>query len=379
MFALHLLPSGIFYPHVTNILGPGVALNMTALLKELEMLRQRGVPEPILRISDRAQVVLPYHVLLDEYEEARRGDRQFGSTKQGMAPFYADKYLKLGVQVADLFDETRLRSQLDESLAVKNVLFKELYHQPMLSTDDLAPHLLEAGQRIRAYVEDTVYVLQEAWRSGQRILLEGQLGALRDPDHGIHPYPTSSSPLAGFASVGAGIPPYAITTIVAVAKAYSTCVGAGPFVTELQGAAADELRRRGGADGEFGATTGRPRRVGYFDAVATRYGCMVQGATDVALTLVDVLGYLDEIPVCTAYDIEGDITTRFPSPGKLERAKPVWERLRGWKCDISGARTLEDLPPNARAYIDRIQTLLDIPISWVSVGPKREQMIVRHP
>lgn len=379
MFVLHLLPSGVFYPHVTNILGPGVALNVKALLKELDMLRQRGVPEPILCISDRAQIVLPYHILFDEYEEARRGSRQFGSTKQGIAPFYADKYLKLGVQVADLFDEYRLRAQLNESLVVKNVLLKELYHQPILSADDLVPQLLQEAQRIQAYVDDTVYALHEAWRSNKRILLEGQLGALRDPDHGIHPYPTSSSPLAGFASVGAGIPPYAITTIVAVVKAYSTCVGAGPFVTELQGAEADELRRRGGADGEYGATTGRPRRVGYFDAVATRYGCMVQGATEVALTLVDVLGYLDEIPVCTAYDVDGEIVTRFPRPGELERAKPVFEQMQGWKCDISGARTVGDLPPSARAYIDKIEALLGIPITLISVGPKREEMIVRQP
>lgn len=376
-FVLHLLPSGVFYPNVINVLGPGVAVNIPALLEELETLTQRGVPEPTLRISDRAQVVLPYHILLDEYEEERLGDQKFGSTKRGIAPFYADKYSKVGVQVADLFDEDRLRARLQSSLAVKNVLFEHLYHKPVLDVDDIAPTLLQDGQRIKPFVCDTVTLLHEALKAGKQILVEGQLGALRDPDHGIYPYPTSSSPLAGFASVGAGIPPHAINRIVAVTKAYSSCVGAGPFVTELLGPEGDELRLRGGDDGEFGATTGRPRRMGWFDAVATRYGCRVQGATEVALTVLDALGYLDEVSICVAYDVDGEIIENFPNPAQLDRARPVLEKLSGWGYDVSEIRTFQDLPQSAQAYVLRIEELIGVPIKWVSGGPQREAMIVR--
>ena len=376
-FALHLLPSGVFYPKVVNVLGPGVALNIPAFLKEREELLARGVPEPKLCVSDRAQVVLPYHILLDEYEEERLGARKFGSTKSGIAPFYADKYLKLGVQVADLFDEARLRARLQSSLEIKNVLLKHLYHKPPLDPEQLVPELLAQGERIRPFVCDTVRLLQEALADGKRVLLEGQLGALRDPDHGIYPYPTSSSPLAGFAAVGAGLPPHAIQRIVAVVKAYSTCVGAGPFVTELHGHEAEELRARGGSAGEYGATTGRPRRVGWFDAVATRYGCRVQGATEVALTNLDVLGYLDEIPICVAYEIEGEETREFPVPAKLDQARPVYERLKGWKREISGAKEFTDLPEEAQAYVERLEELIGVPIRLISVGPRREQLIVR--
>jgi adenylosuccinate synthase len=376
-FVLHLLPSGVFYPHVVNVLGPGVAVNISAFLEEIETLTRRGVPQPTLRISDRAQVILPFHLLLDEYEEERLDDLKFGSTKQGISPFYADKYAKLGVQVADLYDEERLLARLKASLSIKNVLFEHLYHKPALDVEDVASALLQDGQRIRPFVCDTLPLLHGALAEGKRILVEGQLGALRDPDHGIYPYPTSSSTLAGFASVGAGIPPYAITRVVAVAKAYSSCVGAGPFVTELFGPEGDELRRRGGDAGEFGATTGRPRRMGWFDAVATRYGCQVQGATEVALTLLDVLGYLDEIPVCVAYDVGGERVESFPNPAQLERARPVFEAMPGWKCSISNAETFRDLPPNAQAYVYRVEELLGVPIKWVSVGPRREAMIVR--
>jgi adenylosuccinate synthase len=376
-FVLHLLPSGVFYPNVVNVLGPGVAVNIPALLEELENLVQRGVPRPGVRISDRAQVVLPYHILLDEYKEERLADRKFGSTKRGIAPFYADKYQKVGVQVADLFDEDRLRTRLESSLAIKNVLFEHLYHKPTLHVDDIASALLQDGQRIKPLVCDTTSLLHEALTEGKQILVEGQLGALRDPDHGIYPYPTSSSPLAGFASVGAGVPPYAITRIVAVTKAYSSCVGAGPFVTELFGPEGDELRLRGADDGEFGATTGRPRRVGWFDGVATRYGCRVQGATEVALTVLDALEYLDEIPICVAYDLDGEIIEHFPNPAQLDRARPVLEKLPGWRCDVSEIRTFQDLPQNAQAYVLRIEELIGVPIKWVSVGPQREAMIVR--
>jgi len=376
-FALHLLPSGVFYPHIVNVLGPGVALNIAALLKERNSLIERGVPEPNLRISDRSQVILPFHLLLDEYEEERLSDLKFGSTKQGIAPFYADKYLKIGVQVADLYDEGRLLARLQASLASKNVLFEHLYHKPRLDAEEIAADLLRDGERIKPFVCDTTTLLHGALEKGQTILVEGQLGALRDPDHGIYPYPTSSSTLAGFATVGAGVPAHALKRVVAVTKAYSSCVGAGPFVTELFGSEGEELRRRGGDAGEYGATTGRPRRVGWFDAVATRYGCRVQGATEVSLSNLDVLGYLDEIPICVAYEVNGEITQNFPNPVELDRAKGVFEKLPGWKEDITGVRHFADLPPNAQAYVNKVEELTQFPIKWISVGPRREAMIAR--
>ena len=374
-FALHLLPSGVFYPHTTNILGPGIALNISSFLSELDELIARGVPKPSLYISERTQVVLPYHLLLDEYEEERLGDRKYGSTKSGIAPFYSDKYLKIGVQVADLFDEGRLRDRVERSLTAKNLLFEHLYQKPIMSLEQIVPDLMAAGDKIKPYVCDTSTLLYNALKDEKEILVEGQLGALRDPDHGIYPYPTSSSTLAGFASVGSGIPPHAITQVVAVTKAYSSCVGAGPFVSEIFDREAEDLRERGGDAGEYGATTGRPRRMGWFDAVATRYGCRMQGATAVALTVLDVLGYLDEIPVCTAYEIDGEKTHRFPVPALLDRATPVLEMMPGWQRDISSVRRFSDLPTNAQNYVKQIEDWLEVPVKWVSVGPRREDII----
>ncbi len=376
-FALHLLPSGVFHEGVVNVLGPGVAVDIPVVLGELEHLQERGIARPDVRISDRAQIVLPYHRLLDVCEEERLGAHQFGSTRAGIAPFYADKYLKLGVQIADLADEDRLRTRLTHSLSIKNPLLEHVYGRAALSVDELLPQLLDAGERIAPYTCDALSLMEKAIAEDRHILLEGQLGALRDPDHGIYPYPTSSSPLAGFATVGAGIPARAIGSVIAVAKAYSSCVGAGPFVTELRDAKARELRRRGGSDGEYGATTGRPRRVGWFDAVATRYGCRVQGATEVALTLLDVLGYLDEIPICTAYELDGETTAQFPTTGKLERAKPVWQTTPGWRCDLSKVRTYADLPSNARLYVETIERLVHLPVKRISVGPRREQILIK--
>lgn len=376
-FALHLLPSGVFYPRVVNVIGPGVALNLRAFCEEVQALVDRGVPAPQFKISNRAQVLLPYHQLLDGYEEERLGARQFGSTKQGIAPFYADKYLKLGVQVADLYDLPRLQERIEQALAAKNVLFSHLYQKPTITVDAIIAKIQPDAAAIAPYVCDTLPLLHEGLTAGKQLLLEGQLGALRDPDHGIYPYPTSSSPLAGFASVGAGIPPHQITRIIAVTKAYSSCVGAGPFVTELHGAEAEALRQRGGSAGEYGATTGRPRRVGWFDAVATRYGCQVQGATEVALTNLDVLGYLDEIPVCTAYRIDGETTTHFPTTGPLERAQPVLTTVPGWRCDISAVRSFQDLPTNAQRYVEQLEQLIGMTINWISVGPQRTAMIAR--
>ncbi len=374
-FALHLLPSGIFYSNVTNILGTGVALDINAFLKEREEVLSRGVPEAPLRISNRAQIVLPYHILFDEYEEERLGKHKFGSTKAGIAPFYADKYMKIGVQASDLFYKDRLTERINVSLMKKNTLLEHLYGKPTIKTEELVGDLMDAGKMIEPFLCDTAKLLQEGIAEGKNVLLEGQLGALRDPDHGIYPYPTSSSPLAGFASVGAGIPPHSISRIIAVTKAYSSCVGAGPFVSEIQGAAGDELRERGGDSGEYGATTGRPRRMGWFDVVATRYGCKIQGATEAALSLLDVLGYLEEIPVCVAYEIDGKTTEDFPVPALLDRAVPVLESLPGWKKDISHIRRFADMPVEAQNYVRYIEKKIKTPVKWISVGPKREAMI----
>jgi len=376
-FALHLLPSGVFHPEVVNVLGPGVALDVRAFLAERETLIARGVPEPKLRVSDRAQVVMPYHVLFDRLEEERLGHAQFGSTQSGIAPFYADKYVKLGVQVADLYHERRLRERIERSLEMRNVVIEHLYGKPRIAVDPLVTDLLDAGRQVRPFVCDTTVLLQEAVSQGRRILLEGQLGALRDPDHGIYPYSTSSSPLAGFAAVGAGLPPFVIQSIAAVTKAYSTCVGAGPFVTELFGEEGDTLRKRGGDAGEYGATTGRPRRVGWFDAVATRYGCRIQGATEVALGCLDVLGCLDEIPICTAYEFDGKSTAEFPVTALLACAKPIYETAPGWKRDISTARSWDALPSEAQRYVERIEALIGVPIRLISVGAHRDAVIRR--
>ena len=377
-FALHLLPSGVFYPHTVNVLGPGVAVNMTRFLEEYNDLVSCGVPPPEIRISDRAQVVMPYHIRMNEYEEERLGNRAFDSTKQGIAPFYADKYLKIGVQVADLFRPDRLKDRMEQALTDKNILFEHLYNKPQVSVDVIMTDLLEEAKRIKPFVCDTFTLLYHALAAGKHILMEGQLGALRDPDHGIYPYPTSSSPLAGFASVGAGVPPYAINQIVAVAKAYATCVGAGPFVTELDGDVAQELRERGGDRGEYGATTGRPRRVGWFDVVATRYGCRVQGATDVALTNLDVLGYLEEIPVCIAYETDEGRTESFPVTSVLEQVRPVLTTLPGWQSDIAGILSFHDLPAHAQNYVLQLEAWIGIPITRISVGPERDAIILRE-
>ncbi len=377
-FGLHMLPSGVFYPNVTNVIGPGAALDAEMLLRELEDLAARGVPTPKLRISERAQLVLPVHRLFDQLEEERLGERGFGSTKQGIAPFYADKYAKLGIQVADCFDVDRLTERLKQSLAAKNVLLEQLYGHKPQDARAMAMYMHELAERLSPYLCDSTALLQDAYANGERILVEGQLGALRDPDHGIYPYSTSSSTLAGFAPVGAGLPAYAITEVMAVVKAYSSCVGAGPFVSELEGVEADELRQRGGDAGEYGVLTGRPRRVGWFDVVATRYGCMLQGATTAALTNLDVLGYLEEIPICVGYELaDGTVTDRFPVTAKLTDAKPVIVMLKGWQCDITQARTMEELPAEARDYVAYVEQAIGVSIGTVSVGPRREQVISR--
>jgi adenylosuccinate synthase len=376
-FALHLLPSGVFYPGVINILGPGVAVNVTAFLSEMEKLLARDVPRPDVRVSERAQVLLPHHILFDSLEEERLGKESFGSTKSGIAPFYADKSLKLGLQVNEMFDESLMRARLAKALVQKNVVLEKLYGKPPLAVEEIVAQIVATRDAIAPYVADTTTLLLDGVEAGKTILLEGQLGTLRDPDHGIYPYPTSSSPLAGFGAVGAGLPPWAITRVVAVTKAYSSCVGAGPFVTELHGEEEETLRRRGGDAGEYGATTGRPRRVGWFDCVATSYGCRVQGATEAAITNLDVLGYKDTIPVCTEYVINGKTTAAFPVSRMLDKASAVYVELPGWKTDITEVRKFEDLPPHAREYVLFIEKRIHTPITWISVGPRREQIIKR--
>ena len=379
-FSLHLLPSGVFYPHTMNIIGNGVALNVESLMRELRSLEDGGVPMPKLMISERAQILMPYHVLFDAYEEERLGGKAFGSTKSGIAPFYSDKYAKNGIQVADLAAPERLHSRLEYICQLKNVMLEHLYHKPLLDVELLYDQLMSYRDSIWPYVGDTVTYLHNAIRDGKTVLLEGQLGSMKDPDLGIYPFTTSSHTVAGFGCVGACVPPHTLQDVLCVTKAYSSSVGshAEPFVCELTGEAGEELRRRGGDAGEYGATTGRPRRVGWFDAVATRYGCAVQGATQVALTCLDVLGYLDEIKVVTAYEIDGELTDVFPVPARLERAKPVFTTLPGWKCDIRGCTDYSVLPAEAKGYVDFLEAQIGVPITMVSTGPKRHEITRRR-
>ncbi len=377
-FALHTLPSGVFYNHTTSVIGNGVALNIPILMKEIKSITDRNVPMPKILVSDRAQMVMPYHILFDQYEEERLGGKSFGSTKSGIAPFYSDKYAKIGFQVSELFDEELLQEKVQRVSEMKNVILEHLYHKPMIDPAELLNTLHEYRDMIAPFVCDVSAFLDKALKEGKTILLEGQLGTMKDPDHGIYPMVTSSSTLAAYGAIGAGIPPYEIKQIVAVSKAYSSSVGAGAFVSEIFGDEADELRRRGGDGGEFGATTGRPRRMGWFDCVATKYGCRLQGATDVAFTVLDALGYLDEIPVCVGYEIDGEVTTDFPVTYKLEKAKPVLKKLPGWKCDIRGIRNFDELPENCRKYVEFIEEQIGFPITLVSNGPGREDIIYRE-
>ena len=376
-FSLHTLPSGVFYDHTTSIIGNGVALDIKKLFQEMKSVVDQGVPQPTILVSDRAQVVMSYHVLFDQYEEERLGKKSFGSTKSGIAPFYSDKYAKNGFQVSDLFDEELLEEKVQRICEIKNVMLEHLYHKPLLNPADILAELHEYRELVEPYTADISAYLHQALLDGRTILLEGQLGTLRDPDHGIYPMVTSSSTLAAYGAIGAGLPPYEIKQIITVCKAYSSAVGAGEFVSEIFGDEAEELRKRGGDGGEYGATTGRPRRVGWFDCVASRYGCMLQGATEVAFTVLDVLGYLDEIPVCVGYEIDGDVTTKFPTTARLKKAKPVYKVLPGWKCDITGIRTYEELPENCRSYIEFVEKQIGYPITMISNGPGRADIIYR--
>ncbi len=376
-FALHQLPSGVCFPHITNVIANGVALDIPKLINEIKHVLDGGVPEINLKVSERCQIMMPYHVLLDTYEEERLADRAFGSTKSGIAPFFSDKYAKVGFQICELFDEEHLKEKLTQILSIKNLMIKEIYHKPELDADEVLAQLEQYRDMIAPYVCDTGKLIREAVKNGKKILLEGQLGSLKDPDFGIYPMVTSSSTLAGYGAVGAGIPPYEIKDITVITKAYSSAVGAGEFVSEIFGDEAQEMRIHGGDAGEFGATTGRPRRMGWFDCVATRYGCAVQGATEVVLTALDCLSYLDKISLCVGYEIDGKVTKDFPVTPLLKRAKPVFVTLDGWHCDIRGIREFSKLPKEAREYIEFIENEIGVKISYVSNGPKREEIIKR--
>ena len=377
-FALHTLPSGIFYQHTVSIIGNGVALNIPVLMKELKSISDRNVPAPRLLISDRAHIVMPYHILFDQYEEERLGKNSFGSTKSGIAPFYSDKYAKIGIQVNALFDDELLKEKVYRVLETKNILLEHLYHKDPINPEELLATLREYRDMVAPYVCDVSAYLDKAIKEGKTILLEGQLGTLKDPDHGIYPMVTSSSTLAAYGAIGAGLPPYEIKEIVTVCKAYSSAVGAGAFVSEIFGDEADELRRRGGDGGEYGATTGRPRRMGWFDCVASKYGCRLQGTTDVAFTVLDVLGVLDDLPVCLGSAIGGVVTTDVRVSLKLELAKPVLKALPGWKCDIRGIRNYDELPENCKNYIEFIEGQIGYHITMVSNGPGRDDIIYRE-
>ncbi|MGN0165913.1 MAG: adenylosuccinate synthase [Lachnospiraceae bacterium] len=377
-FALHLLPSGVFYDHTTSIIGNGVALNIPYLINEIKSIVDAGVPKPKILVSDRAQILMPYHILLDQYEEERLGKNSFGSTKSGIAPFYSDKYAKIGFQVQELFDEESLREKVYRVLEQKNILLEHMYHKPVIDPEELINTLHTYRDMIEPYVCDVSAFLYNAIKEGKNILLEGQLGSLKDPDHGIYPMVTSSSTLAAYGAIGAGIPPYEIKDIITVVKAYSSAVGAGEFVSEITDEEeANKMRLNGGDKGEFGATTGRPRRVGWFDAVATRYGCRIQGATQVALTVVDALGCWDELKVCVGYELDGQVIKDFPVTTKLAKCKPVYETLKGWKCDIRGIKEYDKLPKECRDYIEFIEKEIGVPIKMVSNGPGRDEIIYR--
>lgn len=376
-FALHLMPSGVCHENVKCVIGNGVALDINKFINELESLKSAGL-NPNLCVSDRAQLLMPYHILLDTYEEERLGKNAFGSTKSGIAPFFSDKYAKIGIQVNELFDEETLKAKIKNICTLKNLTLKYVYNKPLLSEEELFNTCMEYKEKIAPYVCDTHKLIHDAIKEGKNILLEGQLGTLKDPDFGIYPMVTSSSTLAGYGAVGAGIPPHEIKEVIVVTKAYSSAVGAGEFVSEiLDEEEAQELRIHGGDKGEFGATTGRPRRVGWFDCVASRYGIECQGATKVVMTALDCLSYLDEIKVCTAYEVDGKITKDFPTTPTLKKCKPVLTTLKGWKCDIRGIKDYDKLPAEAKAYVEFIEKELGHRIDMVSNGPEREAIIYR--
>jgi adenylosuccinate synthase len=377
-FALHTLPSGVFHPNIMNIVGNGMAFDIDRFTAEYDEIVSRGVPKPQIMISDRVQVMMPYHVQFDTLEEARLAGKSFGSTKSGIAPFYSDKFAKIGWQINEFYqDDDVLMEKINRIADQKDVLLTQLYHTDPIDRKGLLEWIKTRREKVKPYIGNVSLYLDQAIKADKTILLEGQLGTMKDPDHGIYPMVTSSSPLAGYGAVGAGIPPYAIKQIVVVTKAYSSSVGGGDFVSEIHGDEAVQLRNHGGDGGEYGATTGRPRRVGWYDCVASKYGCRLQGATDVAFTVLDDLGYLDEIPVVVAYELDGRQTTEFPVTKDLARCKPVYKVFKGWKCDIRGIRKFEELPQEAQDYVNFIEQQIGYPITLVSNGPGRDDIIYR--
>ncbi|MCR5094057.1 MAG: adenylosuccinate synthase [Lachnospiraceae bacterium] len=377
-FALHTMPSGVFHQKIMNIIGNGVAFDIEKFMKELDDITGKGVPAPQIMVSDRVQVMMPYHVQFDTLEEARLAGKSFGSTKSGIAPFYSDKFAKIGWQINEFYqDDDVIREKIARIAAIKDALLVNLYHAEPLDQEGILTWIKSVRERVKPWLGNVSLYLDQAIRDGRTILLEGQLGTMKDPDHGIYPMVTSSSPLAAYGAIGAGIPPYEIKQIVVVSKAYSSAVGAGEFVSEIFDEEAELLRNHGGDGGEYGATTGRPRRVGWYDCVASKYGCRLQGCTDVAISVLDALGYLDEIPVCYAYELDGKQITEFPLTKDLARCKPVLKVFKGWKCDIRGIRKFEDLPQEAQDYVNFIEEQIGYPVTMVSNGPAREDIIYR--
>ena len=375
-FALHLLPSGIFRPGVVKVLGNGVALDPENLWTEIEDVMSRGVeisPEN-LKISDRASLLLPWHRELDGLEEARLADKKYGSTKQGIAPFYSDKYQKKTVMAGELLHPQHLKEHLADLLEWKNLTLQKVYGAKGYTLDELLAWVDKYCEAVKPYITNTTAFLRDAQKAGKSILFEAQLGALRDLDYGIYPYTTSSNAVAAYAPVGSGLPTAKLDEVVGVVKAYSSCVGEGPFVCEWFGEDAQKLRDAGA---EYGAKTGRPRRVGPIDLVATRYGVEIQGATTIALTKLDILSYMDKIPVCAHYELDGQQTDEFPFPVCLQDAKPVIEYVDGWKCDISKVRSWDELPENARNYVEYVEQAIGCHIGYVSVGAERDSLIIR--
>ena len=375
-FALNLMPSGIFRPEKINLLGAGTVIDLKHLCGEIERLRAAGVvitPDN-LKISDRAMMVLPFHPQQDTLEEVRLGKDAYGSTRRGISPVYGDKYMKKAIQMGDLLYPETLKKHLKKLVDWKNVVFAKGYDAEPISFEETLAWVEEYGSQLKPHICDAGELLENAHAAGKSILFEAQLGAMRDLDYGIYPFTSSSSPLACYAPLGSGAPFLKVEEVCGVVKAYSTCVGEGPFVGELHGDVATALREAGG---EYGAATGRPRRVAWMDIVATRHGVKLQSATEIALTKMDVLSYLDEIPVCVGYRLNGKVIDRFPYTPDLDNCEPVYQTLKGWKTDISGVRRYEDLPAEARAYVEFIEQGIGCKIKYVSVGPEREALIIR--
>jgi adenylosuccinate synthase len=375
-FKLHLIPSGIFYKSVVNVLGPGTVVNLEAVVHEMEDLRKRGIQinHNNYKISNRATICFPFHQLQDEYEETRLGQGMFGSTKQGIAPVYGDRYMKYGVQVGALLYPDYLKQEINRCLNLKNMMFEKVYEKPAANPEETYLWAIKYGEILKPHICDSVTLLKEAQKSGKRVLFEGQLGALRDIYYGIYPFPTSSSTIASFGAVGAGYFSQEVPVVTGVMKAFSTCVGEGPFTTEIHGELANQIRE---TSFEFGALTGRPRRIGWFDAVASRYGTDVSGATEIALTKLDSLSGMDTLKICKAYRIGSRTIDNFPITPELVKAEPVYMEVPGWKEDITGVRRFTELPRAAQGYVERIEQLVERPVRYVSVGPHREAMIVR--